>query len=36
MLEEVSLTVDGHPVTLVVELGDSLPRGLRAAGHTLP
>jgi carbon-monoxide dehydrogenase small subunit len=34
MLEEVSLMVDGHPVTLMVELGDSLLRGLRAAGHT--
>ncbi len=34
MLGEVSLTVDGHPVTLAPELGDSLLRALRDAGST--
>ena len=34
MLGEVSLTVDGHPVALAAELGDSLLRALRDAGRT--
>ena len=34
MLGEVSLTVDGHPVALAPELGDSLLRALRDAGGT--
>jgi len=34
MLEEVSLTVDGRPVALEAELGDSLLRALRDAGAT--
>lgn len=34
MLEEVSLTVDGRPVALEAELGDSLLRALRDAGGT--
>ena len=34
MLGEVSLTVDGHPVALTPELGDSLLRALRDAGST--
>jgi carbon-monoxide dehydrogenase small subunit len=34
MLEEVALTVDGAPVRLVVEITDSLLRGLRDVGTT--
>lgn len=34
MLGEVSLTVDGHPVALAPELGDSLLRALRDVGST--
>jgi carbon-monoxide dehydrogenase small subunit len=34
MLGEVSLTVDGHPVALTPDLGDSLLRALRDAGST--
>jgi aerobic carbon-monoxide dehydrogenase small subunit len=34
MLGEVSLTVDGHPVDLTPELGDSLLRALRDGGST--